>query len=87
MFTNGEASHSEVKNRTIRQNDPLSLLPEENKAKDPFWRVLKFGFESYALYTNFAIRFGMIPHNELLKNVSVEGVGGEGCLRGVGSLL
>ena len=30
MFTNGEASHSEIENRTIRQNDPLSLLPEEN---------------------------------------------------------
>ena len=29
----------------------------------------------------------MIPHNELLKNVSVEGVGGGGCVRGVGSFF
>ena len=28
MFTNGEDSHSEIENLTIRQNDPVSLLPE-----------------------------------------------------------
>ena len=39
------------------------------------------------MYTNFAKGFGMIPHNELLKNVSVEGVGGGGCVRGVGSFF
>ena len=44
-------------------------------------------FESVALYTNFAKRFGMIPHDELLKNESVEGVGGGGCVIGVGSFF